>query len=180
VKYLKWLAMTGFKLEDSEITEEYAAEKALPLKNPGCSLMRKVSRIVVHHSATETGNAGCFRVLHRIVNGWNDIGYHYVIGNGTLSGDGVIEHGRVLPFRGAHAKGGNEDSAGVCLVGNFNNTVPTVRQMVSLGLLLHRLAEKYSIGREGITVHRLVEGSDTQCPGKYLTLEDVLYLYDNK
>jgi len=180
VKYLEWLTKVGFTPGHAEITEDEVAEKAQPLEDPGCSVMKQVSGIVVHHSATETGNAACFRVLHRVVNGWNDVGYHFVIGNGSLSADGEIENGRVLPFQGAHATGANEFSAGICLVGNFNHTHPTAAQMKSLGILLRRLAAEYSIVREFVTVHRLVKGSHTQCPGSNLTLKDVLYLFDNK
>jgi len=180
MEYLEWLKGIGHHAPASGTTEEMASEKALPLVNPGCEKMKSINRIVVHHSATETGNAEFFRVLHRIVNGWNDIGYHYVIGNGSFSGDGEIETGRALPFRGAHAQGGNEDSIGVCLVGNFDNRPPTAAQMTSLAVLLKKLAIEYSIGRGSVTLHRLIEGSSTRCPGSKLTLEDVLYLYDNK
>jgi N-acetyl-anhydromuramyl-L-alanine amidase AmpD len=180
VKYLEWLIRTGFRPEHTGVTEDEVAEKARPLENPGSSQMKQISGIVVHHSATETGNAACFRVLHRVVNGWNDVGYHFVIGNGSLSADGEVEYGRVLPFQGAHAKGANEYSVGICLVGNFNRTVPTAAQMDSLGILLRRLAVRYSIDRDFITIHRLVEGSHTQCPGSNLTLKDILYLFDNK
>ncbi|MCK5131813.1 MAG: N-acetylmuramoyl-L-alanine amidase [Candidatus Sabulitectum sp.] len=180
MKYLNWLHLLGYDCGKSEITEEEAVKKALPLDDPGSPRMRTVKRIVIHHSATETGSAAFFRVLHRVVNKWNDIGYHYVIGNGSLSRDGEIEKGRKLPFRGAHAKGGNEDSIGICLVGNFNNSFPTAAQMRSLGLLLHKLSGEYSISRDSVTLHRLVDGSSTECPGKKLCIEDVLYLFDNK
>lgn len=170
----------GFHRGNLEISEEEAAGKALPLKDPGSKKMKDINRIVIHHSATETGNAAVFRVLHRVVNGWNDIGYHFVIGNGSLSGDGEIEEGRKLPFTGAHAKGGNEDSIGICLVGNFNNYLPTPAQIDSLGFLLVKLKGEYSISRDSVTLHRLVKGSSTECPGSKLRLEDVLYLMDNK
>jgi len=180
VEYLEWLQGIGHGISVSGITEELAAEKALPLVDPGCLKMKSINRIVVHHSATETGNAEFFRVLHRVVNGWNDIGYHYVIGNGSFSRDGQIEKGRALPFRGAHARGGNEDSIGVCLVGNFDVKPPTTAQMVSLAVLLKELSLEYSIDRGSVTLHRLVEGSSTRCPGMKLTLKEVLYLFDNK
>ncbi len=180
MKYLEWLQQIGFRGEEAGITEEEAAEKSQPLSNPGSTLMKSVNRIIIHHSATETGNAAYFRVLHRIVNRWNDIGYHYVIGNGSLSGDGEIEEGRKLPFRGAHAKGGNEDSIGICLVGNFNRNNPTDAQMSSLGLLLKKLIAEYSIPADSITLHRLIQGSSTECPGDNIRLHNIRYLIDIK
>lgn len=44
--------------------------------------------------------------------GWSDIGYHYVIRR-----NGLVEHGRSVDIAGAHAKGHNKHSIGVCLVG---------------------------------------------------------------
>lgn len=180
MKYLEWLQQAGYKCGKPGITEGEAEKKAVPLKNPGSVRMKFIRMIVVHHSATETGNSAFFRVLHRVVNGWNDIGYHFVIGNGSFTGDGEIEEGRKLPFRGAHAKGANEDSIGICLVGNFNRGTPSDAQMISLGLLMKKLIAEYSIHRDSITLHRLVKGSSTECPGENITLENILYLVDDK
>ncbi|MCD4708896.1 MAG: peptidoglycan recognition protein family protein [Candidatus Sabulitectum sp.] len=180
MKYLEWLQQIGCDCGKLELTEEEAKRKALPLKNPGSVRMKSIRRIVIHHSATETGNAAFFRALHTVINGWNDIGYHFVIGNGSFSDDGEIEEGRRLPFRGAHAKGGNEDSIGICLVGDFNKKSPSDAQMDSLGLLLSRLIAEYSINRDSITLHRFIHGSSTECPGKNISLESILYIVDNK
>ncbi|MCK5785393.1 MAG: N-acetylmuramoyl-L-alanine amidase [Candidatus Sabulitectum sp.] len=179
MKYLEWLRQIHTDIKYPTFTEEDAEIVALPLKDPGSGKMRSVVRIVIHHSATETGNAAFFRVLHRLVNGWNDIGYHFVIGNGSLSNDGEIEKGRALPFRGAHARGANEDSIGICLVGNFNTAEPSRAQMETLVKILRKLMADYSIGSDSITLHRLVSGSSTECPGSNLQLKDVLYLVDN-
>ena len=53
---------------------------------------RKWRFIIVHHSASESGNAAKFDRDHRN-RGWDELGYHFVIGNGTMSGDGQIEVG---------------------------------------------------------------------------------------
>ena len=45
-------------------------------------------------------------------NGWSDIGYHYVIRR-----NGELEIGRPIERSGAHTRGHNEDSVGICLVG---------------------------------------------------------------
>lgn len=47
--------------------------------------------------------------------GFSDIGYHNVIRR-----DGTLEHGRDLAISGAHAKGYNENSIGVCLIGGVD------------------------------------------------------------
>lgn len=178
MNFHQWLKAEGIKCP-GELTPKAALALSEPLTDPGSPPMKRIGRIVVHHSATRTGSAAFFRVLHRGLNRWNDIGYHFVIGNGTLTGDGTVEKGRALPFTGAHAKGGNTDSVGICLVGNFNETDPTPEQMQSLGNLLHKLMDRYGIGREGITVHRNVKGSSTECPGSRLTLAEILKLIDD-
>lgn len=48
--------------------------------------------------------------------GWLKIGYHYVIKR-----DGTLEEGREHDVMGAHVKGHNADSVGVCLVGGVND-----------------------------------------------------------
>lgn len=53
--------------------------------------------------------------------GWSDIGYHNVIKR-----DSSLEHGRDLSRQGAHVKGYNKNSIGICLVGGvdaYNNAV---------------------------------------------------------
>ena len=57
-------------------------------------------------------------------NAWRDIGYHYVVLNGYRKGgeyrpedDGLIEPGRPIEEKGAHCRGHNSDSVGVCLIG---------------------------------------------------------------
>ena len=47
--------------------------------------------------------------------GWLKIGYHYVIKR-----DGTVETGRELEEVGAHAKGHNAISVGICMVGGLS------------------------------------------------------------
>ena len=47
-------------------------------------------------------------------NGWDDIGYHYIIKRG-----GLVEVGRPEGFQGAHAPAANSKSIGICLVGGM-------------------------------------------------------------
>lgn len=54
---------------------------------------RRPRDIVIHHSATDIGSAASFDRRHRLINHWDELGYHFVIGNGSGSGDGAIEIG---------------------------------------------------------------------------------------
>ena len=77
--------------------------------------MRELNRIILHCSATKEGkdySVETIRDWHVKGRGWSDIGYHWVI---RL--DGSIEVGRPLEKSGAHTKGHNKDSVGVCYIG---------------------------------------------------------------
>ena len=77
--------------------------------------MRDLNRIILHCAATREGkdfSVDTIRDWHVKGRGWSDIGYHWVI---RL--DGTIEVGRPLERSGAHTKGHNKDSVGVCYIG---------------------------------------------------------------
>ncbi|MFH1024731.1 MAG: peptidoglycan recognition family protein [Planctomycetota bacterium] len=133
--------------------------------------------IVVHHSHTTVGNAAIFGKYHREVRGWeNGLGYNFVIGNGTGSGDGEVETGprwrRQLV--GAHAgnKEYNETGIGICLVGDFEESRPTARQMVALKTLARWLMERYHIPASRVRRHSDVREGDTKCPGRFFPFHD--------
>lgn len=78
---------------------------------------RPVDLIVVHCSATPGDmDIGAVEIdrWHK-ENGWGSIGYHAVIRR-----SGRLEPGRSPKYAGAHAKGHNYSSIGVCLVGGVN------------------------------------------------------------
>lgn len=141
---------------------------------PPSYLERRWTAIIIHHSATSHGNAAIFDKWHREGNYWDGIGYDFVIGNGSNSGDGQVE----VTFRwrgqktGAHCGGtpdnwANKEAIGICLVGNFDNTVPTSRQLQSLVRLVRFLQKRYGIPKSRIFGHRDTPGArPTNCPGK--------------
>lgn len=145
---------------------------------PPTQVEKQWSAIIIHHSATDTGNAAIFDKWHKEHNGWEGIGYDFVIGNGTESGDGQVE----VTFRwqrqipGAHCGGtpgnwANEDGIGICLVGDFNITTPTRRQMESLMKLTRFLQERYGIPNSRIYGHGATPGARiTDCPGNRFSM----------
>lgn len=79
--------------------------------------MRKIDSIIIHCSATKTGldfTATDIDRWHR-ERGFNGIGYHYVV---RL--DGTLEKGRDITLTGAHCKGWNERSIGICYIGGLD------------------------------------------------------------
>lgn len=111
--------------------------------------MRKIDMIIVHCSATQKGmDIGIqeIDVWHK-ERGFNGVGYHYVIRR-----DGTVEIGRRHAEVGAHCKGKNAHSLGVCLVGGItktgdaeNNFAPV--QFESLTSLLKELVKEYDIAK---------------------------------
>lgn len=134
--------------------------------------------IVLHHSATHEGSAERFDNFHREVRGWkNGLGYHFVIGNGTYSGDGEIEVSNrwKKQLSGAHAGDSlyNKEGIGICLVGNFEDgDKPTRRQIKSLIRIIHYLSKRYDIPLSYVILHKQIH--DTACPGKNFPYRKVM------
>jgi len=81
--------------------------------------MRQIGRIIIHCAATKPSmdiGAAEIRKWHVDGNGWNDIGYHYVIRR-----SGEVERGRSEHVAGAHVAGHNADSIGICMVGGVDD-----------------------------------------------------------
>jgi hypothetical protein len=147
---------------------------------PSRASERRWKGIVVHNSATGSGNMATIDSAHR-ANGWDGVGYDFVIGNGTGSSNGQIEP----TFRwtgqktGAHCKTAsnwaNESTIGICLIGNFNNTRPTSAQMAALTKLVRFLSKRYGIPASKIYGHKDVPGhtTATDCPGRYFPMSSL-------
>jgi N-acetyl-anhydromuramyl-L-alanine amidase AmpD len=89
-------------------------------------------------------------------NGWNDIGYHYVVRR-----NGEIERGREDSVIGAHARGGNSDSIGICWVGV--NDIDSSQEK-ALFSLIHFLMGKYNVKIENVQGHCEAVKTDKTCP----------------
>lgn len=103
--------------------------------------------IVVHNSGTRQGNAKAFDFYHTKVRKMsNGLAYHFVIGNGTSSGDGHIEVGnrwrRQINGGHVHSDYLNNIALGICLVGDFNQEKPTAKQLESLDELIRYLRQR--------------------------------------
>ena len=109
---------------------------------------------VSHNQSVEVINN-----FHKNTMGWAGIGYHFYIYQ-----NGDIYEGRPLHLRGAHIKGENSRSIGVCCAGNFdmqNITTDFPEQYKSLIKLLVWLVKKYP----GIAIKRHTDFSAKSCPG---------------
>jgi N-acetylmuramoyl-L-alanine amidase len=129
--------------------------------------MRDISLIVIHHSASPlattakqiaTWHAARFRL---------GTGYHRVI-----ESDGSVFDGRKVQWRGAHAKGSNTGSIGICLVGN--NTLVDQHWTEAQENALYRLLRYFHQTWPNVKVcgHRDTPGASTLCPGR--DIDDML------
>src|SRR4051812_29097717 len=111
------------------------------------SVAAAVRLAVIHHTAgtntyTRAQAAAIVRgieVYHVQGNGWNDIGYNFLVDRfGTVyEGRGGGVERNVI---GAHAEGFNTGTSGIALLGNYTSAVPTAAQQSALaGLLAWRL-----------------------------------------
>lgn len=108
--------------------------------------MREIDYIIIHCAATPEGrdiSTETIKSWHVDGRGWSDIGYHYVV-----ELDGTIGQGRDLDRSGAHTKGQNARSIGVCYVGGVDKDVKPKdtlfgEQLDSMESLLKGLMDKY-------------------------------------
>lgn len=125
-------------------------------------LPRMLNTIVVHHSALPL-NDGPLEIqkMHLEAKGYADIGYHFLIDE-----NGQMFRGRDLNVRGAHTGGFNTGTVGIVLLGNFEETTPTERQIESFKTLARCLTSAYSISH--LAGHRDFQPTETVCPGAML------------
>ncbi|PXA03779.1 peptidoglycan-binding protein [Coraliomargarita sinensis] len=131
-------------------------------------------RIVVHHSGIKHGNASVYDSAHRRRGMQNGLAYHFVIGNGIDSGDGEIEIGPRWrkQLLGGHVKSYhiNLTAIGICLVGNFEKTHPSRRQLEAFTQLMDWLRGGVLPKAHRFAGHRELKGEQTICPGKNFPL----------
>jgi len=101
-----------------------------PIQEPD---LTEPSHVIVHHSGgfIESENfpavVAYYYDLHVNTNGWDDIGYNWLI-----DPNGVIYEGRGSLAQGAHFSCMNEYTTGICMIGNYNEVEPTEASMTAL------------------------------------------------
>ena len=135
--------------------------------------------IVVHHSADSNNSIRGMEHYHRRVRRMeNGLAYHFVIGNGVKTTDGKIYVGDrwKRQIRGGHLASSalNEVAIGICLVGNFEKTLPTAKQRTSLKALVSHLRKRTGVPFSQVRTHRHINPKPTICPGRRFNLRGIL------
>jgi N-acetylmuramoyl-L-alanine amidase len=120
-------------------------------------MTRKINKIVVHCSDSDIHNHDDITVIDEwhLERGFRKVGYHFYIKK-----DGTVQKGRELYEIGAHCKGQNSDSIGICLGGRHNFT--TI-QFHALKGLLYDLTNQFNLKTTDIFPHNYFENNKT-CP----------------
>lgn len=145
--------------------------------------MRDIDTIVIHCSATKHTRTDLnwvpahlnrvpahldrafIRKIHVEENGWSDIGYHWII---TRSG--TVQKARPVTQTGAHARGHNKTSIGICLMGGlYDNGLPSegighfsIEQQLALAWMIDQSKHHFPITR--VVGHRDLPDVKKACP----------------
>ena len=126
-------------------------------------LDNKPNKIIYHNAARSEWSPGGVNEFHKS-RGWKGIGYNFYIRK-----NGIIYSGRPENAEGAHTRGENNNSIGICLEGNFEEEELTKEQIDSLINLSLYISLKYDIYK--IIGHRDVY--ETLCPGKNFPIVEI-------
>lgn len=116
----------------------------------------KTTAIVLHHAAASKCGVNDVHSWH-LSNGWTGIGYHFFVRK-----DGSVWQGRPIDRLGAHAKGANSYSIGVCFEGDYTRETMPEAQLAAGQELVSYIKSKYP------SITKILKHKDvcaTTCPG---------------
>ena len=124
--------------------------------------MRRIDKIILHCSATLPGQRVDVETITRWhkQRGFKTIGYHFFIDR-----SGTIHAGRPLEEQGAHCKGQNAHSIGICYEGGLDKEgwpldTRTILQRIAMKELVAQLLGQFP----DATVHGHREFANKACP----------------
>jgi hypothetical protein len=162
--------------------------KGLPDPKPG-RVTSEVNHCIIHHSAGNTADTNYTNIirniylLHTESNGWDDIGYNYMVaGNGQIyNGRDPQGAGDEDNIQGAHFCAKNSGTMGICLLGNYEIDTPSISLIKSVEKLLTWKLYKENLSAKDSSIHppnsskylatigQHKDGCTTLCPGKNTT-----------
>ena len=133
---------------------------------------RPITKIIIHCSASDNPADATFEAIKKLHTqpryrkfmwgkyrttgkGFWDIGYHFVIED-----DGTIVQGRDIQDMGAHTRGYNQDSIGICVTGNLLISEEQITAVIDLAISLCVI---YGLPLEAIYPHNKFNRHKT-CP----------------
>lgn len=128
------------------------------------------NKVTIHCTDTTNGmmiSREWLHHVHVVQNGWDDIGYHFIINT-----DGSVIDGRPMDRMGAHVKGHNRDNIGIALVGRslFHR-----EQFKRLRQMLDAIRDNYFIPANEIYAHYELDKKGKTCPN--IRIDDIIRWY---
>lgn len=131
--------------------------------NGKLSIRSKTERIILHHAESSSCTVEDIDNWHK-KNGWTCIGYHFFVKK-----DGTIYRGRQENSVGAHARGANSNSIGICFEGRYETEQMPNAQIEAGKELVAYLKNKYGISK----VQKHSDVCSTSCPGKNFRFDEI-------
>ena len=124
-------------------------------RNGNWSYRNSTSEIILHHAEASHASVEDINQWH-LERGWAGIGYNYYVRK-----DGTIWRGRPEWAVGAHAKGHNDKSIGICCEGAYMTETMPAAQLAALNDLIRDIMSRW--GKLKLLRHKDV--NETDCPG---------------
>jgi len=122
--------------------------------------MRTIKKVIIHCSDSDIDSHDDISVIrdwHVNENGWSDVGYHYFIQK-----NGNVQIGRNEKTIGAHCRGYNRESIGICLHGKYKEEF-TNDQFTALAILVEDILRRYNLDIDDIYGHKAFDKKKS-CP----------------
>ncbi|WP_072060513.1 glucosaminidase domain-containing protein [Clostridium botulinum] len=121
--------------------------------------------VLLHHAEWSNCSVEDIHHCHIVDKGWSGIGYHYFVRK-----DGSIYKGRPDNAKGAHCKGHNTNTLGICAEGDYmKESMPAAQKQAIISLCIY-LKNKYP----GIVFKGHKEAPySTNCPGVNYPLAEI-------
>ena len=124
---------------------------------------RRINKIILHCSATPEGKDYTVEQIRQwhIARNFSDVGYHFIIYR-----DGTVHRGRPVEQIGAHTRGYNTHSIGICYIGGniADNKTPKDTRTEAQRLALIKLVRELKASYPSATVHGHNEFANKACP----------------
>ena len=149
----------------------------LPSYEIDISNCRHWKYIIIHHSATTDGKTydwGAIWHYHKIIKGWDTIGYNF--GIELLNGNPIFNIGRPLTMTGAHTIGMNGTAIGFLFTGNYDIEPPSEEILKFSVPFLKAIMYAFQIPLENIRGHR--DFARKSCPGLKFSIDHLKELIE--
>lgn len=127
-----------------------------------------ITHLCIHHSAgpasipiIQVANYHIRQDKSRGKDAWPGIGYHFYI-----KPDGTIFQTNYLQTVSYHVYQNNAYSVGICLAGDYTDSVPPEPQIFAAAWLAAWLVQEHGLKVENILGHREFPHNTTECPGR--------------